>query len=285
MGWIFLVILIVILGVGAIVTRTQTSKARRLERFTRGVTLPPTEVALTMLSRRLSRSDWGILIGGLPGFAVLIGMQFSGTRYGGLSTTAVIASLVLAGGALGAAIACTTNIGPSAPELPRVARATRPRMTDYLSPVWIVIGIVVAVTGIVVAILVLLGNAANASMRSLLTVIIAVAAVMLVASPVLAYRLLSSPQPANDDLQLAWDDALRAYGLRSVWLACSAMGIATALFAINLLYPGASALGAIEYIFCFAGLYTWDKLTRPRSRFQRRLWPTTPQPAVGSYAA
>src|SRR6185312_13979913 len=122
---------------------------------------------------------------------------------------------------------------------------------------------VVCTTGFVVAIVVLPRNASNGWMDSLLVALIAVNALTLAGSPLLARRLLSSPQPANDSLQLAWDDALRAQALRSVWMAPFAMGIATAFFAINLLYPGNPGLAILEYVLCFASLNLWGKFTRP----------------------
>jgi hypothetical protein len=284
MGWFFLVMLIIILIGGLIYWRTLPGQARELEGFIKGMTLPLTDIALTMSPRRLSRANMGGFIGGAPMMVVLVVIVFSAGHRFGLSGISIIGLLILACSAIGVAIACTTNVGPSASELPRVARATRPRTTDYLSSVWIAISIAVCATGLVVAILVLLRNTASGLMNSLLVAIIVMNAVTLAASPVLAHILLSSPQPANDSLQLAWDDAMRAHGLRSVWLAPSAIGVATAFFAINLLYPGVSDLVYLEYVLCFAGLHSWGKLTRPGSRFQRRLWPITPQPVVGSYA-
>jgi hypothetical protein len=283
MGWFVLVMLIVILVGGLIYWRTLHGQARELEGFIKGMTLPLTDVALTMIPRRLLRANVGGFIGGAPMIVVLIVVAFSAEHRLGLSDLSIIWLLLLAGSALGTAIACTTNIGPSAPELPRVARAIRPRMADYLSPAWIVVSIAVCATGLVIAILTLPSNTANGSMNSLLVAIIVVNAVTLVASPVLAHRLLLSPQPANDSLQLAWDDALRAHGLRSVWLAPFAIGVATAFFAINLLHPGVSDLAYLEYILCIT-LVSLVRFTRPGSRFQRRLWPITPQPVVGSYA-
>ena len=238
MRWFFLVTLIIILAGGLIYWRTLHGQARELEGFIKGMTLPLTDVALTMIPRRLFRANVGGLIGGAPMLLLLIVIVFSAGHRFGLSGVSIIALLMLAGATLGTAIACTTNVGPGTPELPRVARATRPRMADYLSPAWVVASIAVCATGLAVAILVLPKSTANSSMNSLLVTLIVVNALTLAASPVLAHRLLSSPQPANDSLQLAWDDALRAHGLRSVWLAPFAMGVATGFFAINLLYPG-----------------------------------------------
>jgi hypothetical protein len=283
MGWFVLVITIVFLAIGLIVSRTLSGQARELEHFIKGMTLPLTDVALTMIPRRLFRANMGVLIGGAPVMVVLIAIGFSAQHRVELSTLSIIFLLLLAGSTLGVAIACTTNIGPSTPELPRVARATRPRMADYLPPAWVVISAAVCATGLVIAALVLLRITAVGTINWLLVVMIAVDAVTLAASPLLARRLLASPQPANDSLQLAWDDAMRAHGLRSVWLASFAVGIATAFFAINVLYPGVSNLSYLEYILAIA-LLSLTRFTRPGSRFQRRLWPITPQPVVGSYA-
>lgn len=284
MGWFLLVVTVGMLAGVLLYGRTLHAQARALEGFTKGMTLPLTDVALTMIPRRLYRASVGGLIGGAPMWVALIVIEFSGAHSFGMSGISVVAMLILAGSTLGSAIACTANIGPSAPELPRVARATEPHMTDYLSPAWVVAGITVCLTGLAAALVVLPNNPASSWLNYLLVALIAVNMVTLVASPLLARRLLSSPQPANDSLQLAWDDALRAHGLRSVWLAPFAMGIATALFSINLLYPGVEGLATLEYAICFAGLLSWDKVTRPGSRFQRRLWPIIPQPVVGSYA-
>lgn len=283
MGWFLLVTLIVILAGGLIYWRTLAGQARELEGFIKGMTLPLTDVALTMIPRRLFRANVGGFIGGAPMMVVLIVAVFSAGHRLGMSGISIIVLLMLAGGTLGVAIACTTNIGPSTAELPRVARATRPRMADYLSPAWVVASIAVCTTGLVIAILVLLRITAGGTMNWLLVVMIAVNAVTLAASPLLAHRLLVSAQPANDSLQLAWDDALRAHGLRNVWLAPLAVGIATAFFAINALYPGVSDLSYLEYILGIT-LLQLLRFTRPGSRFQRRLWPITPQPVVGSLA-
>jgi len=284
MGWFLLVLLIVLLAGGIIYWRTLAGQARQFEGFIKGMTLPLTDVALTMIPRRLFRANVGGFIGGAPVVVILVAIEFTSAHSVGLSGLSVVGLLLLASSTLGVGIACTTNIGPSAPELPRVARATQPRMNDYLSLVWVVASMVVCTTGFVVAIVVLPRNASNGWMDSLLVALIAVNALTLAGSPLLARRLLSSPQPANDSLQLAWDDALRAQALRSVWMAPFAMGIATAFFAINLLYPGNPGLAILEYVLCFASLNLWGKFTRPGPRFQRRLWPITPQPVVGSYA-
>jgi hypothetical protein len=283
MGWFILVIAVVFLAIGLIVSRTLSGQARELEHFIKGMTLPLTDVALTMIPRRLFRANVGALIGGAPVLVVLIVIGFSAQHRVALSTLSIVFLLALAGTTVGTAIACTTNIGPSTPELPRVARATQPRMADYLPTSWVVASVAVCTTGLVVALVALQRITAGGTMNWILVVMIAVNAVTLSGSPLLARRLLASPQPANDSLQLAWDDAMRAHGLRSVWLAPFAVGVATAFFAINVLYPAATDLSYLEYPLAIA-LFQLTRLTRPGSRFQRRLWPLTPQPVVGSYA-
>lgn len=284
-----LVVLIAVLVVSATVNlvsqRTLRGQARALESFIKGMSLPLTDVALTMIPRRLFRTSVGALIGAVPASAFLV---VSAVRESPsidiLFYCSIFLLLAAAGAAVGVAIACTTNIGPSRPELPRIARATRPRMTDYLSPAWIVTSIAICAAAIPVAVLALTRNTANSALNTFLVILIVVDLLTLALSPWLARRLLASPQPANDSLELAWDDALRAYGLRSVWFAPLALGIATILFAINLVYPGLSVLIVLTYFLCIVGFRFIPKLTRPGWRFQRRLWPITPQPVVGSYA-
>lgn len=285
MGWFILIAVLVIVAVSLFYERSLHGQARALESFIKGTSLPLTDTALTMIPRRLFRTFVGGLIGTAPAMVFLI---FVAVRDLPSANVILDLSLVLllaaAGSSLGVAIACTTNIGPSRPELPRIARATRPRMADFLSPAWVVASIAVCAMAIVIAIVVLPRNTATSTMHTLLVVLVIIDVLTLALSPLLARRLLAAPQPANDSLELAWDDALRAYGLRSVWIAPFAIAVATILFAINMLYPHLSVLISLTYALCIVGSRVIPRFTRPGSRFQRRLWPITPQPVVGSYA-
>lgn len=283
MGWFILVVTIVFWSIALISSRTLRGQARALENFIKGMTLPITDVALTMIPRRLFRANVGAFIGGAPALIVVIVIGFSAPQLLGIPALTIFLLLFVTGSTAGTAIACTTNVGPSAPELPRVARATRPRMVDYLSPAWVAVSVAICAAGLVVASVALSRVSAGSATNVLLVVMIAVNVVTLAVSPLLARHQLGSPQPANDSLQVAWDDAMRSHGLRNVWLAPFAVGVATTFFGINVLMPGASGLYSVEYLLA-VGLVSLTRLTRPGSRFQRRLWPITPQPVVGSYA-
>jgi hypothetical protein len=87
----------------------------------------------------------------LPAFAMAI---WSPELLTGASGS-VIVPLVVAGAALGIAIASTTRLGVLNPHAPRVARTTAPRIIDRISAVWIVASSALCTAGLLFAALTL----------------------------------------------------------------------------------------------------------------------------------
>lgn len=279
MEWLVPVAVLVLLGIAFLCERTLRGQARALEAFIRGVTLPLTDAALAAVPRRLFRASVGAVLGMIPALLAFTWAWDWAPELLGSFTVPTLILLTLSGTAIGIAIACTTNIGPARPDSPRIARATRPRMTDYLSPTWTVTSIATCTTAVIVAVLVLPNTTAHSTLTTIAIVLVVASVLTLALCTLLARRLLASPQPANDRLELAWDDALRARALRSVWVASLAMSASATLFVVNLGTPRAAVLFAFEYALSLTAMLAFNRMSRPGRRFQRRLWPRTPQPA------
>ena len=87
----------------------------------------------------------------------------------------------------------------------------------------------------------------------------------------LTRRLLEIPQSASDEVELEWDDALRAHALRDVWIASIGLSAATVVSACSWMFNDASPGLYVGILIGIAPLFFLE--FRPSSRPSRRLWP------------
>ncbi|WP_024285772.1 hypothetical protein [Cellulomonas sp. KRMCY2] len=184
----------------------------------------------------------------------------------------------------------------------RIARASTPTHGDYVARherygAWVVAGGSVLL-GLVVVVVDRTGQVdLDALPWSLVTLSIVGPPVTVVVYELLAGRLLRQRQVATTQLELAWDDALRARTLRDMvtvslvvgcyaplaligtvgdqleggWPANPAVGVAAALF--PLVTVGLVAMATISYAL------------NPARHFRRRLWPTASAGVVAADGA
>jgi hypothetical protein len=273
MDWILLA-LIVGLWLGAILLdSTRYGRAKNLRRFSRHVPLPLTDAAAATISRRLRRETVGAALGCVPALLVAFALAIWSPELLNSASGSTIIPLMIAGAALGIAIASTTSLGVPNPDAPRVARTTVPQITDYISAGWIVASSALCVPGLLFAAL-SLPSAQSDTPLVLTTIAIVGAGILTLALCVaLSRHLLTAPQPAYDSLELAWDDAVRAHAFRSLWTAPLAMGLIAAYLAISLSLPGAQSPPILEFILAITVVQALLQLSRPGKRFRQRLWP------------
>jgi hypothetical protein len=107
-----------------------------------------------------------------------------------------------------------------------------------------------------------------------------VALIALVAVELASSRLVARPQPAGNQTDLAWDDALRSSVLRDLYGAMIIGGCAVVAIELVLPAPGLPPVLTVVLPFAVVPLFTAvlvlgvvSRASRPRLHYQRRLWP------------
>jgi hypothetical protein len=273
MDWI-LFALIVGLWLGAILLdSTRYGRARSLRRFSRHVSLPLTDAVAAAIPRRLRRETVGAALGCVPALLVAFALAIWSPELLNGASGSVIVPLMIAGAALGIAIASATRLSSPNTDTPRVARTIVPQITDYISAVWIVASSALCVAGLLFAALALPRAKAGTPLVVTTIAILAAGILTLALCTGLSRRLLTAPQPAHDSIELAWDDAVRAHAFRSLWTAPLAMGLVAAYLAISLSLAGAQSPPIIAFILVITVVQVLLQLSRPGKRFRQRLWP------------
>jgi hypothetical protein len=168
-------------------------------------------------------------------------------------------------------------------------------MSDYvtpwrllIAPVCFVVAAVLCLGGVILGSLDLIAREAFSSSGALWMV--AVSAIVLVASVAVERQVLGRPQPATDTLELAWDDAFRADTLRELryfttlvaWLAVAA--------AVNGIFQGidelagtslSGGIGALLFAPGFFAILLAFNAGRAWSHFRYRLWPDLAEVTIG----
>lgn len=269
-----LLALIVGLWLGAILfDSARYGRARNLRRFSRHVPLPLTDAAAAAIPRRLRRETLGAALGCVPALLVALVPAIWFPELLNDASGSTIIPVMIAGAALGIAIASTTRLGIPNANAPRVARTSVPRITDYISVSWIVASSTLCVSGLLFAALSLPSAQSDIPLVLTTIAILAVGILTLALCVALSRHLLTAPQPAHDSLELAWDDAVRAHAFRSLWTAPLAMGLTAAYLAISLSLAGAQSPPIIAFILAITVVQVLLQLSRPGKRFQLRLWP------------
>lgn len=295
-----LLLLAAVTAVGSVVIRRQPAVRRRaLARFARRVDLPlPDALLWAQAETALTRRNVAVDVGGSAGVAVAAALGLLLGAPDGLpgDTEAareglwalIVAGAALAGAAGGAAWAGVRAASRRTPPAgPRLARPTAASAADYVAPVELwgarAAGIAPAVAlavGVVIATGVDTVRPADlVNVGTVLAVLAGLAA--LGVGEVAGRRLLDLPQSAGSNLELAWNDALRARVLRDVVTAPLAIG----LYATCALLTAASdgvrdpviANGLVGLvglgIIAVAVITAASVASRPQRHFRRRLWP------------
>jgi hypothetical protein len=187
-----------------------------------------------------------------------------------------------------AAVAWSEALRPPLPRGPRVARASRPGVGDYVAPVervgsWLV----VAVDAVLVLVLIALrGPVGLPTLPVGLTVAVVIAPAAAVAlQEWLAARLVAAPQITTSSTALAWDDAMRAVTLRDVVTVTLAIGLTGPFVLLGVLssgltggWPENPAVGVVDALFVAllvpaAVIALVSTALAPWRHFRRRLWP------------
>lgn len=260
-----------------------TKRRREVEvfAFIERIGLPVTDPVYGRVDRRLRARSTGSTIGALIAlcaFAVLVAFtqEYWPIGVAGASTTGILAAALSLGGAV-SALGQFTSPQPGAP---RLARAHSPSLADYVHPGWVfgAAGLAVVSAALSVTLFVGLTPAAREGGLPLGAVlalgVLAVAGIA--AATALSSMLLAVPQPSSSELELQWDDALRAYALRDLWIASIALSAAAFVAGLSWLFDYGSPYAFVGVIVGLSPLWL---LSLPVSRrSQWRLW----QPASAS---
>ena len=227
------------------------------------------------MNRRLWNRYKGTLIGSLVAvlvFALLYAITQGAWPIGvsGTATTGVFGAAM----ALGEAVSALRQFIAPQPDAARFARVQAPTLTDYVHPGWMIAATILAVVGAGMSTALLLGVKPAALPVGLplgavcLLAVLAVAGVTVAAA--LSSKFLAVPQPASSELELQWDDALRAYALRDLWIASIALSTAAFVAALSWLLDFSSPY---SYLGLIVGLSPLVLLNLPVSRRPlSRLW-------------
>ena len=179
----------------------------------------------------------------------------------------VLGTVVAAGVAIGVAWARSR----SAPG-PRVARVRPPTLEDYVDVRHLRAGRALALLPVVtlpIAVVVPSISVGAAVMAA------AASTGLLVASEVGGRRLVDAPQPASGDLELAWEDLLRARVLRDVVSAPAAVAPLVALLVVEPALDLSTVLGLVVLVaVCLVPLPlgTWSQAAARDREVLERLW-------------
>lgn len=242
---------IVIIAVGMVAvllpsTGTHRTYLRRRLTQQAGATVPvEQEPALeARLTRRARGLGTGILVAGLALLILAALRERAADSAGGFFLLSVIA----VGGAAGLVVA--DILWPGHPvEGPRTARATSPTAADYL-PGWMrKLSAAVTLTGLItLGGVVLLARSEWFDAGVILRGPVPLLAVGLLAVALLSawatHRILDAPQPARDETELYWQDAVRAQTLSSLNLTAPFLSL-LALVVCGSVLDGAASAAAV----------------------------------------
>lgn len=269
-----------------------------LDRYARQTGLPLTDTVAAPVVERVRRRERGMSIGGIVAIVVgglpAIFLDDSDT-WGPL-----VLALAGAGTAFGGAWAMATHQPEPTSDAPVVARIRSTQLSDYLTP-GERFGLWAAPAALLVAVLpgVLLFDQLPADVRGASVTIGLIGTGLTLLTWALAMlllrRVLAAPARSGSDLELAWDDAERAFGLRQVanlvvavvciaigfWLILMAQSLTTTGFyrepgqlplTYTLTLASLACFGVLIAIVAGGPVRSW--LSGERKGYeQRRLWP------------
>jgi len=287
-----------------------TRAAQRASRQA-GLALPEEPLRGTLVRRLLHTLRWSnccAAVGALLGVAaclVVIDSELPMPENNGVIWLA-FAGFVL-GGSAGAVLAVLTARTPDATGRPRIARAARRELGDYLDPFELNGARVMAVLGAIVGGATLAWPSEYIGIPPAVTTLLAATGVIAWAILELGgrYVVLARPRIVESEAELAWDDAFRAADLRrlvtavllSTTYAVAFGGFPLVFTALRMFVPDEVVMVSVNVSFyaAMAVLITIVVIaTRrdPAHHYLRRLWPTVEaqrqaaaQAAAARYAA
>lgn len=197
------------------------------------------------LEARLARRSRGTGVGILAAGLVALVLSQTWPRADEASGGFFVLSVLFVAGAAGAALADVLWPG-TVPEGTRTARATSPTVGDYLPRQARSVGRVFVGAGLVALVGTLLLTAtqwfdAGTVLRSPVPLLAVGVPVLLLLSRLATRRLLDAPQPARDEAELYWQDAVRAQTLSSLALAAPLVSLLSLIVCGSVLDDAASA--------------------------------------------
>lgn len=297
--WIAIALVSFVLPAVALTNGGRKTPGREaLETYAHQTGLPLTATVAAPVVERIRRRERGMWIGGTVAIALsgLAAMFIDGSETWG----PLVLALAGAGTALGGAWAMATHRPDPASAGPVVARIRSTQLSDYLTP-GERFGLWAAPAALLVAVIpgVLLFGLLPADIRGAsITIGLTGTAVGLLswALALLALRqVLAAPARSGSDLELAWDDAERAFGLRQVanlavavgciviglWLILMAQSLTTTGFyrqpgqmplTYTLTFASLACFGLLIAVVAAGPVRSWLSGER-RGYEQRRLWP------------
>lgn len=282
MSW--LLVALMVAGAALVYAFTRAPGDRMLADALRRTSLPLIPAVQDRLVRRMRHRGSGIAIGALVAAGITAAIVLlEPDAIGGwpytpdpFSTGSPFAPMLCAGifiacASIGAAVAAFGPFAAVSPDAVHIARATSPRLADYLAGFWRWLPrAVVAAALLGYAACLIRPSAASATQpaATLAPIFVVAGIVAAVAAELLSARLLRVPQPAGTADELAWDDALRAMALREIWMAPLALGAAAAVCVTGL----AGATGVAGLVAVPLGLLPLvSMIANPGARFHG-LW-------------
>lgn len=271
------------------ITRAGTTKidTKQLDKLRGSVRLPlPDQLRERVIARIRSTERlalWGAVIG-LATMALLAVILGSGDGAGPL----VVLLGVGVGGGIGSAVGILTAALTVDPQAQRIARSTAVESTDYVAPHTIALTRVLLVIACLAS-----GLGVLATIRGQLTPRDGLAFVVLpflgtllcyTAFEILTRLVTERAQRAASELELAWDDVLRAHGLRQtvtgsvVVSGACAVSVALGTISVAIEMPqwivvSSVLLGAIGLVGGVSAMIMI--MSEPAYRVLQQLWPRT----------
>lgn len=266
------------------------SGRRALDRLARRVRLPVPDDLRPGIERQLRSHHLGADLGGTAAVAItaIWGLTLGPGVVASTWWLQILFAGALAGAAVGAGLAVLREAArPREGAGPRVARPVAPTLADYVAPVELQGGRLVAVLPTVLLGALVVLRASDLTAAGLLgpAVVAALGLVALAFGELGGRRVLEAPQAAGSDLELAWSDAIRAHTLRAVVTVPIVVGSYASLGVLvsfvdlrnaDPLSPLALATAGLLVTLVVAafGAAFWSATGAPHRWFRDRLWPT-----------
>jgi len=286
--------LYVALALGIAIWSLSIRGTRAAQRASRqaGLALPEEPLRGTLVRRLLHTLRWsncGAAVGAVLGVAAcLIAIEHDVPLPENNSIVWLAFAGFVLGGSVGAVLAVLTARTPDATGRPRIARASRRELGDYLDPFELNGARVVAVLGAIVAGAMLVWPSAYFGFPPAVTVLLA--ATGLVAWAILElggrFVVLARPRIVESEAELAWDDAFRSADLRRLVTAVLMSSTYATVFggfpllfeAVNPMLSDTGVMVLVNvsfYVLFGAGVVMLVITLRrsPEHHYLRRLWP------------
>jgi hypothetical protein len=243
------------------------------------VSSPVSKLAFHMLTQRIGMevgAALGVALAAL--WAIIVGRDTVGSTWWPI----ILLSGLLIGAAAGNAVgACRVARRPVDPHSRRVARSTVARLADHVPPLERRAARVVALVPALLLIVVVVFRPGSAV--ALPAVAAASSLAVWAAAEAGARAVLRGRQPAGSDLELAWQDVMRAQAVRSILAVPAAVGAYAGAAVLAAFEPGQldpRGLGGLLLVAVSAvivgagiGLSVWTNSPRPYQHVLGQLWP------------